>query len=85
MFAVVAEISRAFSSLPCSANEEVCRSWKEHSQAATPSWPMDIFHTMAVMLSLWMGFDQGQEFFQLFSCLGVQTLSCQGVRTFFSI
>jgi len=52
MLSVVAKKSRTFSSLPCSANEEVCRSWREHSQAATPSWLMKIFHSMNVMLSL---------------------------------
>jgi len=31
----------------------------EHSQAAGPSWPMEIFHTMDVMLSLSRGAGQG--------------------------
>ena len=31
---------------------------REHSQAAGPGWPMGIFHTMDVMLSLWMGVGQ---------------------------
>ena len=46
---VVAKESRTFFSFPYSADEQV---WREHSQAARPSWPMEIFHIMEVLLSL---------------------------------
>ena len=36
-------------------------SGREHSQAASPSWAMDIFHTIAVMFNLWMEANWGQE------------------------
>ena len=42
---------------------------REHSQAASPSWPMEIFHTIGVMLSLWMGLARALEL------LGVSTIS----------
>jgi len=32
---------------------------REHSQAASPSWLMEIFYTIEVTLSLQMGVDQG--------------------------
>jgi len=32
---------------------------REHSQTASPSWPMEIFHTIEAMLSLWMGVGWG--------------------------
>jgi len=52
MFSVVAMKLRTFSSLPYSANEQVCRSWEGASPSASPGWPMEIFHTIDVMLSL---------------------------------
>jgi len=35
---------------------------REHSQAASPRWPMEIFHAMDVVLSLWMGAGWGAAF-----------------------
>ena len=51
MFSAVAKKS-GFPSLPCSANEQVCRSWAKQSRAASPSRPMEIFHVVGVILSL---------------------------------
>jgi len=51
MLSVTAVESRTFSSFPRSANEQVGRSWEENSQAASPRWAMEIFHTIDVMLS----------------------------------
>jgi len=53
MFLVVAKKSRTF--LPVSHGQLMSRSagaGREHGQAASPSWPMEIFHTIGVMLSL---------------------------------
>jgi len=44
---------------------------REHSQAAGPRWPVEIFHTIGVMLNLGMGLAGGQEAFSL----SVQILS----------
>ena len=56
-------------------------SGRKHSQAAIPSWPMEKFHTMDVILSLWMEVGLwGRSL--LFSFPGVWILSCLGVRTF---
>jgi len=32
---------------------------REHSQAASPSWPMEIFHTIDIVLSVCMGLAGG--------------------------
>jgi len=32
---------------------------REHSQAASPSWPMEIFHTIDIRLSIHIGDDRG--------------------------
>jgi len=40
---------------------------REHSQAASPSWPVEIFHTMDIMLSLSMGVGQGDRNLPFFS------------------
>jgi len=53
MFLVVAKKSRTFFSFPYSANKEVYKSW-EDSQAASPNWPMEVFHNIHIMLSLGM-------------------------------
>jgi len=34
---------------------------REHSQAAAPRWPVEIFHSIDVMLSLSMGIGWGAE------------------------
>ena len=34
--------------------------WREQNQAASPSWPTEIFHTIDSMLSLWMGLAGGK-------------------------
>jgi len=52
MFLVVAKKSRAFSSLSYSAHEQACRNRQGAQQTASPSWPMEIFHTRDVMRSL---------------------------------
>ena len=55
---------------------------REHSQAASSSWTMEIFHSTDIMLSLWMGAGQGQrgrlalwlfQEFWILSWPGVQT------------
>jgi len=61
MFSVVAMKSRTFSCFSYSANEQVCRSWEGAQPERDPSWPMQIFHTIDIMLSLGMGAGQGQE------------------------
>jgi len=48
-----------------------------HSQTASPSWPMEIFHATEVMLSLGMGVGWGgrelsARFFSGFKCSAVQ-------------
>jgi len=40
-----------FSSFSYSANEQMCRSWEGAQPDKWPSWAMEIFHTMEVMLS----------------------------------
>jgi len=52
MFSVIAKKSRTFSSCSYSANEQCAEAGREHSQADSPSWPTEIFHTIDVMLSL---------------------------------
>ena len=59
MFSVVDKKSRTFSSPPCSANEQCAGAGREHSQAASPSCPVEIFHTMDIRLSLLMGIGRG--------------------------
>jgi len=52
MILVVAIKSRAFSSFPYAADEQVCGSWEGPQTDRQPSWLMEIFHTIDVMLSL---------------------------------
>jgi len=54
----------------------------EHSQTDSPSWPIEIFHTIDILLSLQMGIDLGAGIV-FFNALfpGVRTLS--GVWSFF--
>jgi len=59
MFSAVAKKSRTFSSLPHSADEQVCRSWEGAQPGRQPSWLVEIFHTIDVMLSLRMGVCRG--------------------------
>jgi len=40
---------------------------REHSQAASPSWPMEMFHTINFMLSLEKGVSCGRGSYRLFS------------------
>ena len=56
---------------------------REHSQAASPTWPMERFHTMDIMRSLWMRVAWGAEGSWLFSFRWVQTLFSPGVLNFF--
>jgi len=51
MFSVVAKKSRTFFSFSCSADEQVRRSW-EGAQPGSPSWPVEIFCTIDIVLSL---------------------------------
>jgi len=51
MVLVVAKNSRTFSSLPYSANQQVCRSWEGAQPGRQPSWTMKIFRTIDVTLS----------------------------------
>jgi len=59
MLLVVAMKSRTFSSFSYSANEHVCTSCKGAQPDRWPSWPMEIFHTIDIMLSLWKGLARG--------------------------
>jgi len=61
MFSVAAVESRTFYSLLCLANEQVCRSWEGAQPDREPSWPMEIFHTINVVLCLWMELAGGWE------------------------
>jgi len=61
MFSVVAMKSRAFSSFSYSADERVCRSWEGAQPDRQLSWPVEIFHTISIMLSLGMGAGRGKE------------------------
>jgi len=65
MLLALAVKSRTFSSFSYSAHEQVCRSWEGAEPDRQPSWPMEIFHTIGVVLSLRMGIEQGAESFQL--------------------
>ena len=55
------------------------RTAREHSQAASPDWPMEIFLTIYTMLSLWMGVGWRAGIVSFFpwiwSLLWVQTFS----------
>jgi len=49
----------------------------------SPRWPVEIFHTRDVLLSLWMGVGRvAGVVFLLFSFMWVRILSCTVVRTF---
>jgi len=61
MFSVVATKSRTLSSSLYSANEQVSRSWEGTQPSRLPNWPMDIFRTIDVTVSLGMGLAGGQE------------------------
>ena len=65
MFLVVAMKLRPFFSFPCSANEQVCRSWEEAQPGRQLSWSMEIFHTID-MHSLWIGVGWGGRNLLLF-------------------
>jgi len=54
-FLVVAKKSRTFSSFLVQLMSRCAVAGREHSQAANPSWPMEIFHTIDTMLNLRMG------------------------------
>jgi len=45
-----------------------------HSQAAGPSWPMEILHTMDVMLSLSRGVDWGEKLFFVSSVFSLRLI-----------
>jgi len=61
MVSIVAKKSRTSSSFPYLANDQACRSWEGAQPGRQLSWPMYIFHTIAVMLSLLMGTGRGAE------------------------
>jgi len=73
---VVPMKSRTFSSFSYSANEQVCRSWEGAQPDREPSWPMEIFYTIGVMVSLLMGVGQGagSSLFHVFKFSLVQEL-----------
>jgi len=54
MVLIVAKKSRTYFSFSYSANEPAVQELggREHSQAASSSWAMEMFHTIDVMLSL---------------------------------
>jgi len=52
MFMAVAKKSRTFFSFPCWLMSRHAGAGREHSQAASPSWPIGICHTMDLILSL---------------------------------
>jgi len=58
-FLVVAMKSKTFSSFSYSASEQGAGAGREHSQTASSSWPLEILHTIDVMLSSRMGVGQG--------------------------
>ena len=55
----MAKKSRTFFSFPCSADEQVGRSWEGAQPGSQPKLAMEIFHTMDGMFSLRMGVGQG--------------------------
>ena len=83
MFSVVATKSRTLSSSLYSANEQVSRSWEGTQPSRLPNWPMDIFRTIDVTVSLGMGVGRGAGSSLLFSFLWVEILSCLEVWIFF--
>ena len=66
MFSVIAMKSRILSSFSYSADEQMRRRWEGAQPGRQPSWAMDIFHTMGVMLCLWMVVGSGAGIFFLF-------------------
>jgi len=52
MFSVIAKKSRTFCSFSYSAHERLCRSWEGAQPGREPGWPMEIFHTINITLSL---------------------------------
>jgi len=52
MFSVVAKTSGTFFGFPCSADEQVCKIWERAEPEASPGWPMEIFHTIDVVLTV---------------------------------
>jgi len=71
MFSVVAMKSRTFSIVSHTALEQVCRAGREHSQADSPSWSVEIFHTIDLMLSYKWGLAEGAKILFLPPFLGV--------------
>jgi len=59
MFSIVAINQGRFPVSPVQLTSRCAGAGREHSQAAGPAWPTEIFHTMDVMLSLWMGLAGG--------------------------
>jgi len=51
VFLAVATKSMTFFGFPCSADEQVCRSWEGAQPGSSPRWAMEIFHTIDIMLS----------------------------------
>jgi len=54
------------------------RAGREHSQAASPSWPMEIFHTIDVMLSTEMGAAWGAGIYKIPVSSAGSTIVAQG-------
>jgi len=59
MFLVIAVKSRTFPVLCIQLRSRCAGAGREQSQAASPSWPVEMFHTIGVMLSLGMGAGRG--------------------------
>jgi len=52
VFSIVAMKSRTFPSFSYPANEQVCRSWEGAWPDREPSWPVEIFQMIDIMLNL---------------------------------
>jgi len=82
MFSVVAMKSRTF--FPDSHVQLMSKcsgAGRKHSRTASPSWSMEIFHTLDLMLSLWRGDGQGAGRYLPLWFLWVLIFSCPGVWT----
>ena len=80
IFSVVAMKSRIF--FPVSHTQLMIRcagAGREQSQTASPSWPMKIFHTIDIMLSIQMGVGWGTGSYLSHSFLRDCILSYMGV------
>jgi len=87
MFSVVAMKSRTYSSFSYSVYKRVCGSWEGAQPGRETGWPMEIFHTINIMLSLWMWIGQGagivSSLFCGFESALVQEFKFSGSSVFF--